>query len=79
MNDKENIEGLTQGPHEKTSEEKARRSPGEIVKDVALFFASPFIAIAYGMALPFVGFYQFTKMSHEARVRRQANGRKKES
>lgn len=36
------------------------------LKNVGLFFASPFIALAYVIALPFVGFYQFVKLGREA-------------
>lgn len=35
-------------------------------KNVGLFFASPFIALGYVIALPFVGFYMFVKNAHEA-------------
>ena len=37
-------------------------------KNIGLFFASPFIALGYVIALPFVGFYQFIKLAKEARA-----------
>jgi CheY-like chemotaxis protein len=36
------------------------------LKNVGLFFASPFIALGYVIALPFVGFYMFAKLGREA-------------
>jgi CheY-like chemotaxis protein len=39
---------------------------GRFFKNVGLFLASPFIALAYVIALPFVGFYMFTKLALEA-------------
>lgn len=56
---------------EPVAEDESGKSSDSWIKNAALFFASPFIAIAYAMALPFVGFYQFTKLSHEARVKKQ--------
>lgn len=41
---------------------KARR----IAKNVGLFFAAPFIALAYVIALPIVGMYSFIKLGREA-------------
>ena len=37
------------------------------VKNVALFFASPFIALGYVIALPFVGFFMISRLALEAR------------
>ena len=34
-------------------------------KNVGLFFAAPFIALGYVIALPFVGFYMFAKLGLE--------------
>lgn len=39
-----------------------------LVKNIGLFFASPFIALAYVIALPFVGMYMFTKLAIEAKT-----------
>ena len=38
-----------------------------LLKNIGLFFASPFIALAYVIALPFVGMYMFAKLAREAR------------
>jgi CheY-like chemotaxis protein len=39
---------------------------GIFAKNVGLFFAAPFIALAYIIALPFVGFYMFAKLGYQA-------------
>ena len=44
-----------------------------IAKNVGLFFASPFIALGYVIALPFVGFYMFAKLGREAWAKKQAS------
>ena len=46
---------------------KPKRS---IAKNIGLFFASPFIALGYVIALPFVGFYQFVKLGREAFIKK---------
>jgi CheY-like chemotaxis protein len=52
---------------EETVEKAARRSKtGLFFKNVGLFFAAPFIALGYIIALPFVGFYMFAKLAYEA-------------
>ncbi len=43
---------------------------GLIAKNVGLFFAAPFVALAYVIALPFVGFYMFAKLGREAYVKK---------
>jgi len=40
-------------------------------KNIGLFFASPFIALGYVIALPVVGFFHFAKLAREAYVKRQ--------
>ena len=35
------------------------------LKSVGLFFASPFIALGYVIALPFVGMFMFVKLTRE--------------
>lgn len=40
-------------------------------KNVGLFFAAPFVALAYVIALPFVGFYMFVKLGREAHAKKQ--------
>ena len=42
-------------------------------KNVALFLVSPFIALVYVFALPFVGFYMFAKLMLEVQQKRQLN------
>jgi CheY-like chemotaxis protein len=52
---------------EETVEKAARRSKtGLFFKNIGLFFAAPFIALGYIIALPFVGFYMFAKLAYEA-------------
>jgi len=46
---------------------------GLFAKNVALFLVSPFIALGYVVALPFVGFYMFAKLMLEAQQKRQLN------
>jgi len=46
---------------------------GLFLKNVGLFLASPFIALAYVIALPFVGFFMFTKLALEAHAKRRLN------
>lgn len=43
---------------------------GLFAKNVGLFFAAPFVALAYVIALPFVGFYMFAKLGREAFVKK---------
>ena len=38
-----------------------------LVKNIGLFFAAPFIALGYVIALPFVGFFMIAKLAMEAR------------
>lgn len=40
-----------------------------MIKNIALFFASPFIALGYVVALPFVGLYMFTTLGVEAALK----------
>ncbi len=40
-------------------------------KNIGLFFASPFIALGYVIALPFVGFFHFAKLAREAYAKKQ--------
>lgn len=43
----------------------ARRITMTKLKNVGLFFASPFIALAYIIALPIVGLYMFVNLAME--------------
>jgi hypothetical protein len=40
------------------------------VKNICLFFAAPFVALAYVIALPFVGFFMISKLAMEAKGKR---------
>jgi CheY-like chemotaxis protein len=46
------------------------RKAGTFAKNVGLFFAAPFIALGYIVALPFVGFYMFAKLGYQAYAKR---------
>ena len=46
------------------------KSINSVAKNIGLFFASPFIALGYVIALPFVGFYMFIKLGREAFVKK---------
>jgi hypothetical protein len=48
------------------------RTAGHFLKNVGLFLVSPFIALGYVIALPFVGFYMFTRLALEAHAKRRA-------
>jgi len=48
------------------------RAVGLFARNVGLFFAAPFIALGYVIALPAVGFYMFAKLALEARAKRHA-------
>lgn len=64
--------GQTAGDVESTTESTAEkkisslRKAGIIGKNIGLFFAAPFIALGYIIALPFVGIYMIAKLSLEA-------------
>lgn len=79
VNDAEKAESLTQEIQEAVepaevavaSEAEAPKAPNSKLKNVGLFFASPFIALGYVIALPFVGFYMFVKLGREAYAKKQ--------
>lgn len=52
---------------------EAPKSINSIAKNVGLFFASPFIALGYVIALPFVGFYMFMKLGREAFIKKHSS------
>lgn len=59
-----------------TETEEVVSETGEVsrkARNIGLFFASPFIALGYVIALPFVGFYQFIKLAKEARAKKNAS------
>lgn len=49
------------------------RKVGMIAKNIGLFFAAPFIALGYVIALPFVGVYMIVKLSKEAIEEKRAS------
>jgi CheY-like chemotaxis protein len=49
------------------------RTAGRIAKNIGLFFAAPFIALAYVIALPAVGFYMFAKLGIEAYQKKKSS------
>ena len=79
VNDAEKVEEVIPEVHETVepaevavaSEAEAPRAPNSKLKNVGLFFASPFIALGYVIALPFVGFYMFVKLGREAYAKKQ--------
>ena len=79
VNDAEKVEEVIPAIHETVepaevavaSEAEAPRAPNSKLKNVGLFFASPFIALGYVIALPFVGFYMFVKLGREAYAKKQ--------
>ncbi|NCF63600.1 MAG: response regulator [Gammaproteobacteria bacterium] len=42
------------------------RKVSRVARNIGLFFAAPFIALGYVIALPAVGFYMFAKLGYEA-------------
>ncbi len=66
----EEIEVLTEAGAEATGEANTYRKASRVAKNVGLFFAAPFIALGYVIALPFVGFYMFAKLGREAWVKK---------
>jgi DNA-binding NtrC family response regulator len=79
VNDAEKVEEVTQEIQEAVEpaevavagEADAPKAPNSKIKNVGLFFASPFIALGYVIALPFVGFYMFVKLGREAYAKKQ--------
>jgi CheY-like chemotaxis protein len=49
------------------------RTAGRIAKNIGLFFAAPFIALAYVIAPPAVGFYMFAKLGIEAYQKKKSS------
>ena len=79
VNDAEVAEELNEEVHEAVienvvetqSEAEAPKTINSMAKNIGLFFASPFIALGYVIALPFVGFYMFAKLGREAWMKKQ--------
>jgi DNA-binding NtrC family response regulator len=55
---------------EPVTEDVAAEPKRSVAKNIGLFFASPFIALGYVIALPIVGFYQFAKLGREAFIKK---------
>jgi hypothetical protein len=54
-------------PSEATAEQlRGWKKASRIAKNIGLFFAAPFIALGYVIALPAVGFYMFARLAYEA-------------
>ena len=51
----------------------ALQTAGRIAKNIGLFIAAPFIALAYVIALPVVGFYMFAKLAIEAYQKKKSS------
>ena len=49
------------------------RKISRIARNIGLFFAAPFIALGYVIALPAVGFYMFAKLAIEAMQKKRAS------
>jgi len=58
---------------ETVSKARVHSKAGLFAKNVGLFFAAPFIALAYIIALPFVGFYMFAKLGYRAYRKRHTS------
>ena len=79
VNDAEVAEELSEEVHEAVIEDEAKmvseaeepKTVNSMAKNIGLFFASPFIALGYVIALPFVGFYMFAKLGREAWAKKQ--------
>lgn len=50
------------------------RKVGRFAKNFGLFFAAPFIALGYVIALPLIGFYMIGKLGKEAIAHKRASG-----
>jgi CheY-like chemotaxis protein len=76
VNDSVDVKGQDEEVEEVAEETvvvQASKAANSRAKNIGLFFASPFIALGYVIALPFVGFYMFAKLGREAYVKKQLN------
>ena len=55
---------------EVASEVTVTKQVNSTAKNIGLFFASPFIALGYVIALPIVGMYMFIKLGREAFIKK---------
>ena len=51
---------------------RAWHSVSRIARNIGLFFAAPFVAIGYMIALPLVGFYMFAKLAVENQQKKRS-------
>jgi CheY-like chemotaxis protein len=49
------------------------RKVSRVARNIGLFFAAPFIALGYVIALPAVGFYMFAQLGYEAYQKKRAS------
>jgi len=75
VNDAESANDAVVQPVDSTEAEVASdvtvtKQVNSTAKNIGLFFASPFIALGYVIALPFVGFYMFIKLGREAFIKK---------
>jgi len=75
VNDATLPEVVTEAPNKTAesvvvNEAEVPKSINSVAKNVGLFFASPFIALGYVIALPIVGFYMFIKLGREAFIKK---------
>ena len=75
VNDEAPVADVKEAPVEKAEAENvnetaAPKASNSVAKNIGLFFASPFIALGYVIALPFVGFYMFAKLGREAFIKK---------
>jgi len=61
-----NAETAEEPAPEATHERGALRKAGVLAKNAGLFFAAPFIALGYVIALPAVGFFMMAKFGYQA-------------
>ena len=64
------IQPVDSADAEVASEVTVTKQVNSTAKNIGLFFASPFIALGYVIALPFVGFYMFIKLGREAFIKK---------
>jgi CheY-like chemotaxis protein len=65
------VEAVTENEEKAEIKAETPKAINSMAKNIGLFFASPFIALGYVIALPFVGFYMFVKLGREAWAKKQ--------
>jgi len=65
------VKAVTEAEVESKGEVAEANEVRSRAKNIGLFFASPFIALGYVIALPFVGFFHFAKLAREAYAKKQ--------